>query len=122
MASFLDNVVLEDFDFILEGEQAEAYKKRKAEEAKNRARDEHKHIYDRGMRKLNAKIADSVSKNGGDLKGMVKDQEKILHNMDKAEKYGKTEERSSIAFDAMDRHARRHPQKESTFFDDVDLV
>ena len=152
MASFLDNVVLEDFDFILEGEQADKYKARKAAEkayadsknASDKARYGRreaigsKPIYrssrdatdDKKDKELNKNFQtksgmydDVYNKRNNSITGKSKDS-RVRRDMQR--RYDSGERISSDdynrAYDASRRNARRHPQKESTFFDDVELI
>ena len=116
MASFLDNVVLEDFDFILEGDQAEAYKKRKAKEM----RDAQKRFNNRMVRKMAVKTADMTSEE--DEKRKERKANQFQSDMEKIDRHKTDDENKVYAMDALDRHRRRHHTNESTFFDDVDLV
>lgn len=111
-----DNVVLEDC-YILEGEQAEAYKKRKAKEAAA----ENKKEMNRNTRFSASRIAQDhqnkgenfvkkseefLKKNGLDKK--INDAEKSGDN----KKYAKTAKSTLYAVDAAQRHERRHAAKQ----------
>ena len=133
MASFLDNVVLEDFDFILEGEQAREYLDRKNDREFVHDYLDRSRTFHRVKNNTNtlAKVENGKA-NKEEIERGRKQLRQLRHDSPSAREIGKRikekkatlQDYSSIhdALDAMDRHDRRHPKKESTFFNDVELI
>ena len=106
--SIFDNIILDEFT-ILEGEQAEAYKKHKAE-MKN------KDFKSNNERLNNRKNAGRKYSNKFNYDDNIRDAESSL----KAHKMMKKSNRDNlndyiIAKDAANRNKRRHPNHECTF-------
>lgn len=134
--SMFDNIVFDEFT-LLEGEQTEAYKKRKGEEKDK----DLEHSYNRAMRYntagmeqykgdnrkayKDAKSATKAIKSSpeGDksyrqAKHDAKEAKKnpnYYSDPDKAKASLKNLAKTSYAVDAYDRHQRRHPKHECTF-------
>ena len=120
--SMFDNVVFDEFT-ILEGQQAEEYKKRKAKEERAQT----KKSMDRAARYTLSRIANSSQNEYGDNADKIaerimksssrsaKEIEDMDDDCDNKKKVIKTGTKMMSAMDAIDRHERRHPKKECTF-------
>ena len=123
--SMFDNIVFDEFT-LLEGEQAEAYKKRKAAEIKA-AKKEDKEAINRQYRHVKADMKEKgikqVFKDHIDKAGRVgadtvnKNSSKLNNELTKkgAMFDRKAQADMARAIDGVRRHERRHPKHECTF-------
>lgn len=102
MNSIFDNVMLEDYSFMLEGDQAEEYKARKQNEKEESEREEKRNA-SRVERKIN-------KQNKEDRPYMRDVSLKAIKGTKNAK--GDPINTYSRAYDAIDRHNRRHPKQE----------
>ena len=102
MNSIFDNVMLENYDFMLEGDQAEEYKARKQKEKEESKREEDRNLY-----RVERKIVKQNKENRPYMRDVSLKAMKGAKNAkgDPISKY-------SRAYDAIDRHNRRHPKQE----------
>ena len=106
------------FQSIVEGDQAEAYKKRKAQAAKA---DEHKmnnRIFHRGSAMVADKGEDEVDKHldrqTEKMRSGSKSFKKLTDDLTDGKGSKSDLYKAHYAMDAKDRHDRRHPNSEST--------
>ena len=143
-----DNIIFDEFT-LLEGEQAEAYKKRKAEEAKKAKADDDKQAKSRMIRKFGGELfkdeSDMPDRNHKDFKARMniadrdfeKTNSKLEDKVDKTlvdyENNPSTKNKNKVlrdvskntmrAYDAADRHIRRHPkQYKESVFEDIEMI
>ena len=116
-----DNVIFDEFT-LLEGQQAEEYKERKAKEKiYNDYVDDYKACRSHGH--FSNIKRDPTDKEVNDYFDSIDKGNKAVD--ERYYRYKSDRERdnvASMAGDAIDRHNRRHPKKESTIFNDIEFI
>lgn len=100
--SIFDRVMFESYDFMLEGDQAEEYKARKQKEKEESKREE-----DRNANRVERKITKQNKENRPYMRDVSLKAMKGVKNTK-----GDPINNYSRAYDAVDRHNRRHPKQE----------
>lgn len=111
------------FQSIVEGDQAEAYKKKKAAEQRKSDHAANNRIFHRGAAMVADKGEDAVDKEMDSKTEKMRSGSKSFKNLTDKLNSGKGSDddlrKAHYAMDAKDRHDRRHPNSESTIYNQL---